>query len=71
MTQPFAIDTLLLTLRQEACRRRISNRKLAFMADLHPNTLAGFRKPGWAPSVATIRGLERVLLPDIAHAASP
>jgi hypothetical protein len=70
MTQPFAIDILLQTLRQEACRRRISNRKLASMADLHPNTLAGFKKPGWAPSVATIRGLERVLLPDIAHAAS-
>jgi hypothetical protein len=70
MTQLFAIDTLLQTLRLEACRRRISNRKLAVMADLHPNTLAGFKKPGWAPSVATIRGLERVLLPDIAHATS-
>jgi transcriptional regulator with XRE-family HTH domain len=61
--QMSTVDRLIQDLRQEARRRRLTKKSLAEVAGLHPNTLAGFNKDGWAPSIYTLRNLERVLLP--------
>jgi DNA-binding XRE family transcriptional regulator len=71
MTQRLStVDTLINNLRTEYARRKLTKRKLAEQAGLHPNTLNNFGKDSWAPSIYTLRILEGVLLPDGQSAAN-
>jgi hypothetical protein len=56
------VEIMINELRAEYMRRNCTKLGLAEAAGLHPNTLTKFGKPGWEPSIDTLRSLEKALL---------
>jgi ribosome-binding protein aMBF1 (putative translation factor) len=58
------IDHLLNRIREAIKKHKLPRVQLAQRGMLHPNTLTKINRPDWAPSVETIRTLERLLFPS-------
>lgn len=56
-----SIDALISEVRDRVLSSGITKRDLAARAGLHVNTMIGIDKPGWNPTVETIRKLERAI----------
>jgi len=64
------VDRSIERIRAFAAQHKMRPARLAKAAGLHQNTLRGFNRPGWNPTLETVRRIESIIPPEFGISAA-